>query len=251
MLKLATFNLRIPVETDGVNYFPNRAPGIVQWINENKPHAIGFQELTALSFDILSKALPYYSFVGTARDPKMKGERCCIAYRHDELVLDALDTVRLSPTPYVPGSRFPVQESFPRVMTWTRLRFPDNAQRFYLINTHLDHKQEETRLLEIEQVLKTAQAFYTRDGLPTFITGDFNFRPDQNPYVMIARYGFTDLTVSLPGTAHGFGKHDGNKIDYILSAEPYEKAWVERFHYCCDDVFLSDHDPIMVTIKDL
>ena len=251
MLKIATFNLRIPVESDGVNYFPNRAPGIVRWVRENAPHAIGFQELTALSLDILQKALPEYAFVGTARDAAFQGERCCIAYRHEQLALDALDTVWLSPTPYVPGSRFPVQGPHPRVMTWARLRFKEDGRRFYLVNTHLDHKQEEARMLGLEQVLKTAREFFARDVLPIFVTGDFNFTPAEAPYALIEQYGFTDLTATLQGTAHGFGRHSSNKIDYILSAQSYDRAQAVNTHICREGVYLSDHDPVLATLSEL
>ena len=46
-IKVITFNLRIAVKVDGVNYFDNRLPRIIEFLKAEKPDVVGFQEVNA------------------------------------------------------------------------------------------------------------------------------------------------------------------------------------------------------------
>ena len=84
--------------------------------------------------------------------------------------------------------------------------------------------------------------------MPTILTGDFNARPDSREICVITENevcGLVDLTASLGGTFHGFGKYSSEempKIDYIFSnmnADPAESFAV--IDESVDGLYISDH----------
>ena len=245
MLSLVTFNMRCPVPGDGVNYLPFRLPMIVREIREKQPDIIGFQEMEGSGYEALRLQLPQYQFEGVGRNADLKGESCRIAYKRDRLSMIALNHFWLSPTPDRPGTRFEEQSNCPRICTWGKFFDHETQAFFYVINTHLDHRGQKARELGLQLVLNHAQSLLQADPLPLFILGDFNFKPQDPEYSLIAQSPFHDLTAQLTDTFHGFGKRETPiKIDYILSNASSEDFTIRAWHTCQDGVYLSDHDAV-------
>src|SRR5690606_952487 len=81
----------------------------------------------------------------------------------------------LSETPQVAGSRS-FDSAFPRLMTWVKLQPKNSSENLIVVNTHLDHIKEETRLCQInvlaEEISKIKDPYSK-----LIVLGDFNDSP--------------------------------------------------------------------------
>lgn len=107
-MKLVTFNIRCDFGQDGANNFIYRRPLILEKIQQEKPDIIGFQEVLPHVAAWLKENLTEYYIVGCGREKDLTGEAMIIAYRKERFQIVSLETFWLSPTPYAPGSRYPV-----------------------------------------------------------------------------------------------------------------------------------------------
>ncbi len=255
LMKIVTFNLRCAWMDDGLNCFPNRAGGIVDKINAEKPDVIGFQEATDANIAFLKKALNDYDIFFNQRDKNFGGEGLAIAIRRENIALLALDFFWLSETPYTPGSRYAIQSPCPRVCQTAILKRLSDGKLFRLYNNHLDHESDEARILGIEQVMERVSLDRSRIDLPLFIMGDFNAQPDSKTIEFCNNYEKTkivDITAHIGGSFHAFGGLEKFvKIDYIYVDAETAKA-VDTVEPWTDEhsgVYLSDHYPISATVE--
>ena len=65
-IKVITFNLRIAVKVDGVNFFDYRLPRIIEFLKAEKPDVIGFQEVNAHMKELLNQNIDDYVQIGRA-----------------------------------------------------------------------------------------------------------------------------------------------------------------------------------------
>ena len=243
-LKVMTFNLRIPSESDGINHFDNRKQLVLETIEKEQPDLIGFQEATDSTKAFLRANLPScYTLLGCGRKAGYRGESAPIAYRNDKFELISFDTFWLSDTPSVPESRYENsdQSSCPRLTVHATLHAQGMAQPIQFYNTHLDHKGAEARTLGMRAIIKDI-----KNPSATFIlTGDMNATPDEQCIKeILADPSVTDTTASIPTSFHCFGKKsDAHKIDYIFTNGKSVRA------YAVDDphengIYISDHYPV-------
>ncbi|MCQ2413693.1 MAG: endonuclease/exonuclease/phosphatase family protein, partial [Clostridia bacterium] len=193
--------------------------------------------------------MPEYEFVGTLRNADLTGEGCFIAFRKDDFVLLSLDTFWLSPTPAVPGSRFEEQSKYPRICVAAYLYHKESGKFLWVYDAHLDHISESARVLGMKCLLARMKENNARNPAPTFLLGDFNTRPGTDTLHLIestAEPALTELTASVPGTFHNFGKETDNprKIDYIYASGEVKAENVCTVETCKDGIFLSDHYPV-------
>jgi len=149
-MKLVTFNIRCSWDKDGINNFLHRAGGIACVIKSEKPDVVCFQECTDQIYDLLKTFLPDYHIVFNQRNADLKGEGLATALRKDSAELLGLESFWLSPTPYLPGSRYEEQSLCPRICQCVTVRCEDKIFRVY--NVHLDHKSDLARRLGIDAV---------------------------------------------------------------------------------------------------
>lgn len=255
-LKVCTFNLRTPVEKDGINYFPNRKGRILDVIRRERPDVIGFQEVADSTRRWLREALDGYVVVGCGRSRELSGESMIVAYRKDCFDMVSMDTFWLSTAPAVPGSIYggTDQSKCPRCSTAVVLKHDGAQQPFLFLNTHLDHKGKTARLLGAVQLLQ----YISVKNLPFVLTGDMNATPDSPEMQVIVsckERKVVDLTEGITGTFHGFGKYAKDempKIDYIFSdmeSDPAETYVVPDIPE--EGLYTSDHLPVFgfVTVE--
>lgn len=221
-IRVMTFNLRVASNTgDGINRFANRAPRIEELLRAETPDLIGFQEATDLSRAFLEDRLSSdYLFLGCGRDSDCRKESCTVAIRRKKFALISFETIWLSETPEVPGSRLTDcdQSVCPRLAHILRLHPYGHSGMFRFVNTHLDHVGETTRKLE----LKMLTALLRIDKLPGVLTGDFNATPESKAIRAFSEelspLGWRDATEGTGETFHGFGQCTPPlKIDYIYT----------------------------------
>ncbi len=254
-LSVVSFNMRLPAEIDGENYFFNRLPLIKETVLKRMPDIIGMQEVTDDSRDALEKALPSYTLVGTGRNPDRHGEGVAFLYRKDKFELCEMSCRWLSTEPMKPGSRYEgSDQSFcPRVML-TALFVPKDTEMspFRVYNLHTDHVGAQARYLASKDLLAAIERDFAASPLPAIALGDFNASPDSPEIKLLSEPSspLRDVSDNLEITFHLWHKkgYEGVKIDYIFVSKEFEHEktflWTERK----GDISLSDHYPVEATL---
>ena len=254
-MKIVTFNLRNVWMKDGINAFVHRAGSILDKIDTEAPDIICFQECIEKLRDFLTAHLPDYDFHYHGRNDDFCGEGLAFALKKSTVELISTDRFWLSPTPFVPGSRFEDQSQYPRICQVIMARTKADNKIFRVYNNHLDHISDKARILGITTVMEKIKEDFERYNCPVFILGDFNATPDSEPIAYCNGYEafpITDLTDSLEITFHAYGKfEEACKIDYIYCDRETAKnphsisVWDDELA----GIYLSDHYPICLSIE--
>lgn len=120
-------------------------------------------------------------------------------------------------------------------------------QKIIFMNTHLDHRPDETqRLMSVEQMIQTQYAYL---GLPAIVTGDFNDLPGSNMHVSMKEH-FDDVW-ELLGNGDGYtfrSDRPDRRIDYIFYSNRLANEDTRRLRPVSIEVLdtqASDHLPIL------
>ncbi len=243
-MEFLSFNLRIDLESDGINRFDLRLPHIARFLDEGAYPLVCTQEVDPAMLRRLLQAMPRYRSVGLPRDDG-RGEGTPILYDPEKLTLERAETRWLTETPAVPstlpGSRFP------RIAVIAVFRTP-RGRRFRVVNTHFDYGEAAVRLRQTDILLGLVAKEQSADPLPCLVLGDFNAEPDEPLHQAFRRARFRSAYgAMIPAhTFHAFGNAAAaSTIDYVygrgvrfkdarvLPSAPYGR-------------FLSDHDPVWV-----
>ena len=251
-LSVMSFNIRLPAESDGVDYWETRKPLAVRMLREQAPDVIGMQELVLAQAEYLAQALPDYAWFGRGRDADGAGERMGVFYRKDRLKVVESGDFWLSDTPDVPGS-ITWHHLYPRMVTWALFERRSDGKRFYLFNTHLPYRvQDEAARVKGANAIATHLATLPA-GVPVVLTGDFNTTPDSEVHAVLART-LQDAWTTAPrvdgsdATFHGFTGNADKRIDWIFvrgvqleSVASVTTRWNGRYP--------SDHFPVVATLR--
>ncbi len=251
-LRVMSFNIRLPAQDDGADYWEIRKPLAVRMLREQAPDVISMQELVQTQADYLARELPDYAWFGRGRDADGGGERMGVFYRKDRLKVVESGDFWLSDTPAIPGS-ISWGHPYPRMVSWALFQRHADGKRFYLFNTHLPYREQD----EAARV-KSAQAIARHlsalpDTVPVVLTGDFNTAPDSEVHATLSRT-LQDAWLTAArvegstATFHGFHGEATQRIDWIFargvqvdSATSVTTRWNDRYP--------SDHFPVVVTLQ--
>lgn len=259
-MNIVTFNLRYEWQGgDKENAFIHRAGFIYDKILREKPAVIAFQEVVPQSLTLLRRMLTEYEFFGGMRTERLDGEGVYFAFLREELTSLGGEVFWLSPTPYLPGSRFEVQSRLPRIGVYLRLAVRASGEILHLMNLHLDYISEEAARLGLTAALDYITA--RGDGIDrarTVILGDFNVTPESTALAPLAGCDWLyDATAGLSGSFHDFGRRrnaagerEDAKIDYIYLSCALRERVREVSLWQDEDsgIYLSDHYPICLQL---
>ena len=251
-LRIMSFNIRLPAESDGVDYWETRKPLAVRMLREQQPDVIGLQELVRAQADYLARELPQYAWFGRGREADGGGEHMGVFYRKDRLKVIESGDFWLSDTPDVAGS-ITWGHPHPRMVTWALFEQRSDGRRFYLFNTHLPYRDEDEAAR-----LKGAQAIARHlatlpDDVPVVLTGDFNTTPDSDAHAVLAgtlqdAWTTAPRVEGIDATFHGFTGKADRRIDWIFvrgaqleSITSVTTRWNNRYP--------SDHFPLVATLR--
>ena len=251
-LRIMSFNIRLPAESDGVDYWETRKPLAVRMLREQQPDVIGLQELVKAQADYLARELPQYAWFGRGREADGGGEHMGVFYRKDRLTVIESGDFWLSDTPDVAGS-ITWGHPHPRMVTWALFEQRSDGRRFYLFNTHLPYRDEDEAAR-----LKGAQAIARHlatlpDDVPVVLTGDFNTTPDSDAHAVLAgtlqdAWTTAPRVEGIDATFHGFTGKADRRIDWIFvrgaqleSITSVTTRWNNRYP--------SDHFPLVATLR--
>ncbi len=259
-VRVMSFNLRVPIILDGLNYWELRKGALSQTIRKFDPDILGTQECVEHQAEYLRGQMPDYEFVGVGReDGVLKGEMCGVFFKRDRFKAVDHGHFWLSKNPAEAGSKS-WGAWYPRMVTWVKLQPRDGGQVFYHFNTHFEAWGARARV-ESAKLLRDQIAVISK-GLPVVVTGDFNADAGSTPYKELLAYrSFGDVLrdtflVANPGkpkndgTHHDFhGKTSGDRIDWILASSDFATLQATIDHTKLGGRYPSDHFPVAAILR--
>lgn len=234
-LRVMSYNIRLDLESDGINRWSNRREQFVGQVRLMQPAILGLQEVVPGQKTDLEQALPDYQFLGVARDDgRNKGEYSNLAIDRVIFRIQSSGTFWLSPTPQVPSKGW--DAAYPRIATWAKLVRRSDGKRFLALNTHFDHVGQTARLESARQIVRWIGANRS-PGETVLVTGDLNAEPGTPPLIELtdAKIGLRDAkAVSRTPPIGPEGSFNNwvlvppqtRRIDYVLTDPAVE---VERY----------------------
>lgn len=251
-LRVMAFNVRLPAESDGPNYWPNRRNHFIDTLREADADIVGTQELHKVQGDYIVQKLPLYSWFGIDRRGGRDDEHMGVFFRRDRLRVVDLGNFWLSDTPNVPGS-ISWGHPYPRMATWGLMERIADGKRFYLLNTHFAYRAED---VDARRRMAEAVAAFVAElppEVPVVLTGDFNATPDEEAYALLT-VGLADAWAAATnrsgpdGTFHGFKGKADRRIDWLLSRGfDTRRAWT--IAEARGGRYPSDHFPVVADLR--
>jgi len=254
-IKIITFNIRYDNPSDGINAWPNRRNMVVEFLERQEAGLFGLQEALWNQYIYIDSSLVDWGSVAVGRnDGQREGEMTPIFYRRDLFDLEESSTFWLSETPGVPGSRG-WGAVLPRIVTWANLTRKDDGSSLYYFNTHFSHMSDSARIMSSKVLRKEVIRIAGENDF--IITGDFNMLPDSRAYSELVQAPFLDSYLApgiTPGgvtfTFNGFNDNTGDgRIDYVFVRDGLEVLSHTTMTIKNDPVFISDHWPVIVTVR--
>jgi endonuclease/exonuclease/phosphatase family metal-dependent hydrolase len=250
-LTVMSFNVRLPVASDGAHSWDKRRALAVATIERESPDLIGTQELWAVQGNYIVDRLPAYGWFGGDRRGGHADEHMGIFYRRDRLELIEVGDFWLSDTPTVPGS-ISWGNLYPRMVSWGLFETIAGGRRFLLVNTHFAYRDEDGPAREKMAAAVRAHVAARPADLPVIVTGDFNTGPASPPHAILTEM-LADVWTAAPtrsgpeGTFHGFTGKPGERIDWILTRgfTPLSVRTVDRHRGA---LYPSDHFPVVARL---
>lgn len=257
-IKSMSFNIRLDVESDGVNRWDTRKDKVAGLMNYYEPDFIGCQEVLQHQLEYLSSQLTHYNFIGVARDDgKQAGEYSCIFYNKEKFEVVKQSTFWLSPTPDTVSMGW--DAACHRVCTYGLFKSKKSKQFIWVLNTHLDHMGVVAREESAKLIIKKIKELTAAKNYPVILSGDFNSKPGEAAADYISKYLKNSRTASEEKpygpidtwNAFQFTKAPQGCIDYIFISNDNRVA-AKKFATITDSYdmkYPSDHFPILATIE--
>ena len=255
-IDVITFNIRFDTPRDNINAWPNRAPLVAGFINDQIPDLLGMQEVLWHQYLYLDSALTGYGSVAAGRDDGMQqGEACPVFYRLGRFSPVASGTFWLSSSPDVPGS-VGWGAALTRIATWVRLYDKTVKDTLLYINTHFDHISDSARVMSSGVLLAKLKELAGDNNF--VITGDFNATPESLAITRMTEGGYAvdSYTVTETPSAgetytfNGWKDTAGEgRIDYVFVRNGMKVLSHETFKIIEDGVFISDHWPVKAKVR--
>ena len=259
-VNVMTFNVRYDNPGDSLDNWAYRKDRAAKAIRFYGADIVGTQEVLHNQLEDLKQRLPGYEAIGVGReDGKEKGEYSALLYRTDRFTAKESGWFWLSETPEVAGSKG-WDGACERIATWAKLQDKRTGQEYFVLNTHLDHVGVEARKGGVKLVLDKVQEL--GGDLPVIVTGDFNAAPESDVIRQVTDTAdpehLTDartvaaLVYGPDWSFHDFGRipyGHRERIDYIFVKNGLEVLKYGILAETEGDAYLSDHTPVLVSVK--
>jgi endonuclease/exonuclease/phosphatase family metal-dependent hydrolase len=241
------------------NNWDLRKPGVCALIKQIGADIYGLQEVIKDNeqLDSIKQTLPDFGYVGQPRSSGIKGlslwhrfvmkfaedEHCPIFYNQNKVELLATETFGIN------GNNW-TSALLPRICTLGKFKEIGKDKEFYVYNTHLDHKTEDMRLMQIKLIIDDISQRCNNTSV--ILMGDFNTTPTNNMEKILTENGFSlakkqAKKVEGPDVTHE--KSSTKKFiecDYIL-VKPKENFTVNLYKtFDTISEKTSDHNPVSI-----
>lgn len=251
-LKIISSNIRYDNPEDGKHSWENRRPLLQKIFHDFHPDILGTQEGRESQIKSLSKSL-HFKLIDGHR--KWIEERMypCLFVNEERILVHKSGDIWLSKTPHISGSKS-FKSSFPRLCTWMQITHLGTHQDYFVVNTHLDHVLEETRIHQANVLVREVQKINMRN-LPLILLGDFNDSPKgEIRKILLENLDLIDPWIELghpeETSHHAFKgeKEEGDRIDWILIPHSFMVEEIQLEKKSFNDIFPSDHYPLLATV---
>ncbi len=252
-LHVMSYNIRYNSPNDGENHWDYRKETIANFILTEQPDVFGMQEVTHTQLLDLIEEWSAYDYLGVGREDGMtKGEYSPVFYKTEKYKVLAFDTFWLSKTPDTISVGW--DAALERICSYAHLEAYESGKRFWIFNTHFDHRGEQARAEAAKLLIKTIDQLNVAHD-PVVLTGDFNLTPETAPINQITAqfedvYEFTKDPIAQQGTYNGFdvNQFGERRIDYIFTQQFSVK---EATHVALKtpwEGWASDHHPVQAKL---
>ncbi len=254
-MNIMSFNIRLNTPADGENAWPNRITMVNGLLRFYDTDIFGLQEAFYGQITDIENGLPGFEWIGVGRDDGEKeGEFSPIFFNKAKFILLENGHFWLSQNCDKPGLGW--DAACNRVVTWGKFQSKVTGKKFFVFNTHFDHRGVEARKNSALLIRDKMKEITGDSGFPVILTGDFNLTPDSEPIGMIKKYmaDSRDITEEPPygpaGTFQGF-KMDApqeNRIDYVFVNSKVKVLKYATLTDSKNQRFPSDHFPVFVKV---
>ena len=248
-LKIVSFNIRCCDDENG-HSIPERAPRLSSAIAPIDPDLIGLQEYRPAWEEHIEKYFGgEYEIFNKYRSTESP-ESAPILWKKDKFTCLDKGYFWLSDTPEVESRGWDERFNCHRICEYVILEHKESKKRFTYMNTHYgfgDAGQVKSSKLIYER--KCAISAY-----PTFVTGDFNMRPDTPGYETMCAY-FTDVNAAtrrdFSQTFHGYDPeaHVHTHIDYCFVSEGITPIDCKLITATFEGKYPSDHYGLEIDLE--
>ncbi|MEE6128966.1 endonuclease/exonuclease/phosphatase family protein [Chryseobacterium arthrosphaerae] len=254
-LTVMSFNIRLNVESDKENAWPQRKQDVADLLTYYHPDYFGVQEALPEQMKDLKTGLKNYNYIGVGRDDgKEQGEFSAIFYDTGRLDVVKSGTFWLSETPEKPSKGW--DAALNRICTYAVFKDKKSKKEFLAMNLHFDHVGNVARVKSSELILKKIKELNPKN-LPVTLSGDFNLTDDSEPIKILSKnmkdtfYHSETKHYGPVGTFTAFNVNEipKDRIDYIFT-----KGFTIRSHRHINDrrenlLYPSDHFPVIVNLS--
>ena len=258
-LILLTLNIRYDNENDGINRWESRKERIFRFLRNNKADVVCLQEVLHNQLLDLTSTLNEYSYVGFGRvDGHTMGEYTPILFLKKKYEKVDSGVFWLSECPDSIGS-VGWDASLPRIATWVKLKLINSNKMVVVVNTHLDHIGKKAKLRSSLLIKNWIKVHASNN--PVILTGDMNSFANSDVYCSFLEKGITMNDVykvashrkGVDFTFHDFGRlevENRRMIDFVFVSKEFRPVSVNiPFVDKGDNIFLSDHNPILAILR--
>jgi endonuclease/exonuclease/phosphatase family metal-dependent hydrolase len=252
LLKIISSNIRYENAHDGIHSWENRLPLLRKIFTDYQPDILATQEGREKQIKSLAQTLTL-KLIDEHRNWIDERMYPCLYVNEEQVKVLESGDIWLSETPFVNGS-VSFKSAFPRLCTWIKITYLLNNQEYFIVNTHLDHVLEETRMEQIKVLIYEIKKL-NEQNLPIILMGDFNDSPSGAiRKIIIDALELKDPWIEIANpeesSHHSFcgDEKSGERIDWILIplACAIDEIKLEKKSY--DNVFPSDHYPLLATL---
>lgn len=259
-MNVMTFNIRYNNLGDSLNSWEYRKDVATSLIKFYDIDLLGTQEVLHGQMEDFRALLPEYVSSGVGReDGKQKGEYSAVFYKKNRFTLLNRGNFWLSEDPTAVGKKG-WDAACERIVSWVHLKDKKTGKDFFFFNTHFDHIGEIARKNSSSLLLTKIATIAGKK--PAIITGDFNSEPFSQVYADLTNKENVNhlkdtqkLALVKHGTLysfHDFGRIEIYKrplIDYIFVKNINKVSRYGIIADKVDNIFLSDHNPITVSLE--
>jgi endonuclease/exonuclease/phosphatase family metal-dependent hydrolase len=249
-LKLISANIRFENPQDGEHSWENRRVHLQKIVLDFFPDILATQEGRKPQLKNF-ESLIRHRLIDNHREWISDRMYPCLFINEEQIVLKQSGDIWLSETPYVNGSSS-FNSAFPRLCTWAQVTHLASGEDFFVVNTHLDHILEQTRVEQINVLINEIK-IHNKKNYPVILMGDFNASPFGEVRKTInekldLKDPWFEKNLAEETSHHGFvGAKKGDRIDWILVPKAFVVEDIKMEKNTFSKIYPSDHYPILAT----
>lgn len=254
-MNIMTFNIRYATPNDKENQWEYRKEELTDHLKAYKPDIFGLQEAVKSQLDFIDQKLSDYAYVGVAReDGKESGEYSPLFYNTLTYNLITQSTFWLAEN--TACCELGWDAAYKRVCTYALFEHKASKRKFWVFNTHFDHKGEVAREKSGELILEQIEKI-NQENFPVVLMGDFNALPDSKVILNMKtkmKDGMEFASEDFAGAIGTFNGFDPNyskdvRIDYIFVKDFVINAYMHLRDKRLNGLFISDHFAVMANLS--